>query len=270
MSELKITGATRIIGLIGNPVAQARSPILINQALHDRHLLGLSLFLPFSVSPAQLGSFVQGLRGLENFDGALVTMPFKQTILPLLDRISDAAQIVGAVNAIRRHADGTLEGDVLDGVGFVAGLNSAGYDLKDKTCLVYGSGGAASAIVCALAEQGVALIDIQNRTPQRAADLVTKVSAHWPFTQVRPEQSPTQAYDFVINATSLGMAEDDPLPIPVDVIERAQVVADIVVTREMTPLLIQAKDQGKAIHPGLPMLEGQLALFLDFVGITAE
>ncbi len=267
MSQHKVTGASRVIGLIGHPIHSARSPQLVNDLLMERDLFGPYLFVPLAVTPAQLATVIAGLRPIENFAGALVTMPFKQAILPLLDQISPAAQIVGAVNALRRHADGTLEGEILDGVGFVAGLRAAGLDVKDQRCLVYGSGGAASAIVCALAEHGATLIDIQNRTPERAVALAAKVISHWPFSQVRPAPSSTQHYDLVINATSLGMADDDPVPIPLEVIMRADVVADIIVTRDMTPLLTLAHQHGKTIHTGLPMLQGQLDLFIDFIGV---
>ncbi len=268
MSESGITGTTRIIGLIGNPISSARSPLLVNALLQQRGLFGALVFVPFAFAPAGLASWVGSLRQLDNFAGALVTMPFKQAILPLLDQVSAAARIAGAVNAVRRLDNGRLEGDILDGLGFVRGLQASGYAIAQQRFLVYGCGGAASAIVCALAQEGAARIDIQNRTFAHAVELVRRVQAEWPLVALQPSMSASASYDVVINATSLGMQDSDPLPIQLDVIQKTRLVADIVITRDMTPLLLLAQSHGIAIQRGLPMLTGQLDLFLEFVGAT--
>src|SRR5262249_44031360 len=150
MAPPEITGATRIIGLIADPVVQARSPALANDMLRRSGRFGAFAMLPMHVPAAGLGPAIEGLRAIENFAGAIVSMPHKTTIVALLDELTPESRLVGAVNVIAREADGRLRGNVLDGEGFVAGMRAAGHDVTGRTCLLVGAGGAASAIAVAL------------------------------------------------------------------------------------------------------------------------
>src|SRR5262245_20686179 len=122
MSGESITGATRVLGLIADPVAQARSPAMANARLLAQRLYGPFVLVPMHVPASGLVEFTAGLRRQQNFSGAIVSMPHKIEIVALLDELTRDAQLVGAVNVIRRDANGRLSGTVLDGEGFVAGL----------------------------------------------------------------------------------------------------------------------------------------------------
>jgi len=265
MSTGALSGKTRFMGILGDPLEQARSPALANARLVEQGLWGQAVLIPMQVAAGELPAVLAGLRPVQNFLGAIVTMPHKQAVLPLLDSISVAASVVGAVNVLRRDAAGRLHGDVFDGEGFVAGLAQAGHGVAGRRCLLLGSGGAASAIACALAAHGAAAIDIVNRNQTKAELLAGRVRGHWPATAVACPALPGAAYDLVINGTSLGMREGDPLPVSEAVIATAGLVAEVVVTREWTPLLLAAQAQGRPVHAGLHMLTAQMELLLGFM-----
>jgi shikimate dehydrogenase len=226
MTPPEITGATRILGLIADPVAQARSPALANAVLQRSGCFGAFALLPMHVPAAALVAAVGGLRAIENFAGAIVSMPHKTTIVPLLDQLTPESRLVGAVNVVARAADGQLTGNVLDGEGFVAGMRSAGHDVAGRSCLLVGAGGAASAIAIALATHACGSLTIANRTSSKAASLCARVREACPQARVGIGDASEGAYDVVINATSLGMRPDDDLPVAERVIERAGLVAE--------------------------------------------
>jgi shikimate dehydrogenase len=125
-----ITGQTRTLGLIADPVLQARSPALVNTRLADLGLQAHWALLPMQVNTAQLPPFMAALRAWQNFDGAIVSMPHKTAAASLVDVLTPEAQLVQAVNVIKRHPDGRLEGTALDGHGMVAGLQQHGHRIE--------------------------------------------------------------------------------------------------------------------------------------------
>jgi shikimate dehydrogenase len=260
-----ITGATKLLALIADPVVQARSPGLVTTILQRRGRFGDFVFVPMQVPDGALGDVVPAIRRIGNFAGAVVSMPHKQAMLPLIDEVLDDGRVAGAVNVIRRDADGRLIGTTLDGEGFVAGLAGAGHGVRGATCVMAGAGGAASAIAFALARHGCAALAIVNRTQAKADALAAQVRAAFPSVDVRAGND-GRRWDVAVNATSLGMRPGDALPMTRDLLERSSLVAECVVAPEMTPLLALARDLGRPIHPGLPMLTAQLDLLLDFMG----
>ena len=121
-----ITGRTRLLAIIADPVAGTQSPVMVNDVLQKRGLFGAFVLLPMQVGPDGLGPTIRALRHIRTFAGAIVSMPHKSAIVPLLDELTPEAQLAGAVNVIRRTPAGRLLGTDLDGEGFVAGLRSAG------------------------------------------------------------------------------------------------------------------------------------------------
>lgn len=261
-----ISGATRLLGVIADPVAQARSPGMANALLERRGRLGDFVLVPMHVAAGALEPAIAGLRALGNFAGAIVSMPHKSAITALVDEQSDAAREVGAANVIRREADGRLVATMLDGEGFVAGLRAAGHEVAGKRCLLVGAGGAASAIAFALARHGCRALAIANRSERRAVELAERVSAAWPRVEVRAVRTASGACDVAINATPLGMRAGDELPLPRDVVAAAGLVAECVIAPEVTPLLELARALGRSTHGGVPMLAAQMDLMLDFMG----
>ncbi|MCQ8118860.1 shikimate dehydrogenase family protein [Methylomonas rosea] len=261
-----ITGNTKILGVIADPVSQARTPVMANTLLDERGLLGAFAMLPMQVSAEGFPAFIAGLRAMKNFGGAVVSMPHKIVAASLIDELTPEARLVGAVNVVRRNRDGRLIGTMLDGEGFIAGLAGAGYSVKGASVLLVGAGGAASAIAFALAKHGCATLCIQNRTPQRASALVERVTDVYPQVEVTTAIHATSHYDIAINGTSLGMKPSDELPIAKGLIRHCGLVAECVIAPEMTPLLQEASDQGKVVHTGVPMLAAQMNFMLAFMG----
>jgi shikimate dehydrogenase len=190
MQYSTITGRSKLLGVIADPVAQARSPSMANALLPEQERFGEFVLLPLHVPGSSLGAVLTGLRGIHNFAGVIVSMPHKSAIVPLLDELTPEAQLVGAVNVIRREASGRLIGTALDGEGFVTGLRSAGYEVHGKACLLVGAGGAAAAIAFALAKYGCNSLTITNRTETRALTLAARVRAAWPALRVRAGKPP--------------------------------------------------------------------------------
>lgn len=262
-----ISGRTRLLALIADPVLQARSPGMGNALLETRGRDGAFVVVPMQVPEGALEAVVAAVRRIGNFAGAIVSMPHKSAIVPLLDELTPEAALVGAVNVVRRAPDGRLAGTIMDGEGFVDGLRAAKHEVRGATCLLVGAGGAASAIAFALARHGCGSLAIVNRTPSRAADLAARVRAAFPATPVRLGDTPDARYDLAVNATSLGMRIRDELPMSPDLVERSALVAECVIAPEMTGLLALAAASGRAIHTGVPMLEAQMSLMLEFMGV---
>jgi shikimate dehydrogenase len=261
-----ITGATRILGLIADPVAQARSPAMGNALLERRGRFGEYVLVPMQVSSDGLADCLLALRHLRNFGGAIVSMPHKTAIVELLDELTAEAQLVGAVNVVQRRADGSLLGTVLDGEGFVGGLRNAGHRVAGARCLLAGAGGAASAVAFALAKYGCASICLVNRSRAKAEALADRLRRAFPSVVVSADAASLAHIDIAINATSLGMKPDDALPLTDAVIARSALVAECVIAPEMTRLLETAQRRGCSIHTGVPMLEAQIGMMLAFMG----
>jgi shikimate dehydrogenase len=262
-----ITGATRVLGLIADPVVQARSPAMVNARLLEQRSFGSFVLVPMHVPAAGLADFVAGLRHQRNFYGAIVSMPHKIEIVALLDELTPEARLVGAVNVIRRDAAGQITGTVLDGEGFVAGLLAAGHRVRDAMCVLAGAGGAASAVAVALAKHGCRALHLTNRTPAKADALAARVRAAFLNVAVTVGGDAPAHIDIAINATSLGMRTDDALPMSEDIVDRSTLVAECVIAPEMTRLLEVARRRGRAIHTGVAMLTSQLDLMLAFMGV---
>ncbi len=255
-----ITGHTRLVGVIGWPVEHSLSPVMHNAAFAA---LGLDwAYVPLPVYPDHIGEAVRGLRAM-GFIGANVTVPHKQAVLSHLDDMAHAALVIGAVNAIVVR-EGTLYGDNTDAAGFLAALADAGFDPAGKYCAVLGAGGAARAIVHALADAGSRQMIVFNRSVTRARRLCRDMAKFHP--DVRFEANPLdRARDvgndtsLLVNATSLGMWPDvDRSPWPSDLpIPDHLTVCDLVYTPLETQFLSQARAAGAEVVGGLGMLVHQ-------------
>jgi shikimate dehydrogenase len=261
----EITGTTRVYAILADPIGQVRTPQALNPLMRERGVDGV--MVPLHVAAPDLPRLVDGLRGWRNFGGGIVTVPHKTAMLALCDSISERARAVGAVNTIRREPDGRLVGEMLDGLGFVAGLRQAGIDPRGARVYLAGAGGAANAIAFALAEAGAARLTVANRTRPRAEDLQARLAAAFPGIEVAIGSADPGGHDLVVNATSLGLRPDDPLPLDPAGLAPAMTVAEIIMQPEVTPLLAAARSAGCRIHPGAPMLAGQLALMAAFLGV---
>ncbi|WP_349975791.1 shikimate dehydrogenase [Pseudomonas sp. WHRI 8519] len=259
-----VSGRTRVFAILADPIHHVKTPEEMNNLMTE---LGLDqIMVPFHVKPENLASVVSGLRGIESLDGFIVTVPHKSSIIDLCDTLSPAAKMVGAANVVRRTKDG-LHGDMLDGVGFVAGLRNAGFEPTGKTAYLAGAGGAANAIAFSLAEAGVRKLTVANRTRSKAELLVMRLREIFPKIDFEAGSPDASGHELVINATSMGLNETDPYPLDVESLTADQVVAEIIMQPEYTPLLTYAATLGCKVHLGRPMLKCQIEYMAMAMGV---
>ncbi len=261
---MPVTGNTRLVGIIGWPVAHSLSPQMHNAAFAA---LGLDYaYLPLPVQPASLAAAIRGAAAL-GFRGLNVTVPHKQAVLPLLDEIDPAAQAIGAVNTIR--FDGPESGDYslpisrgynTDWSGFQADLAALGVAVAGETCCVLGAGGSARAVVYALARAG-AEVHIFARRPEQATQLAQELSPHLAGASLSAHDwqtlySPLPEPHLIVNTTPAGMhPAEDASPWPADApIPGTSFVYDLVYNPPVTRFLRQARVAGCSVANGLGML----------------
>lgn len=257
---------TRLLGVIGDPVAHSLSPAMHNPALA---WLGLNYrYMAFQVHPDRLREAVHGFRAM-GMVGFNATIPHKEALLREMDWLHPLAQWIGAVNTVAIDPDGTLRGYNTDAQGFTDDL--AGYfsgDLQATEVVVLGAGGAARGVVVGLLEEGAARITVANRTLERAERLVTELASHYPWATLtaapltlgagqREKALPLGNCRLLVNTTSLGMSGEgggmvDLAPLPDDAL-----VYDIVYNPRRTPLLQAAEARGLQVANGLGMLVHQ-------------
>lgn len=247
-----ISGAARVAGVVGWPVAHSRSPRLHGHWLHRYGIDGA--YVPLAVPPEMLAAAVGGLHAA-GFRGLNVTLPHKVAVMALCNRIDDAARRIGAVNTLVFGPQG-IEGRNTDGIGFVASLEAGGA-LPPGPALVLGAGGAARAIAAALLDRGM-MVTVCNRSPDRANAL----AAALPGVQTLPWDARAHAlggFGLLVNTTQLGMAGQPPLGLALDAAAPGLVVADIVYVPLHTPLLAAAQARGLRTVGGIGMLLHQAA-----------
>ena len=256
-----ISGRTRVLGVIGDPIAHTLSPAMHNAALQALELDGV--YMPFHVRPDRLGEAIAGVRALDLL-GLNVTVPHKQAVMEYLDEIAAEATAIGAVNTIA-FTDGMLKGYNTDAFGILENLRSeGGLETLPEHVVLLGAGGAGRAILYALLQQTeVREILLLNRTAARAeslardldpaADRVTVGS----LDQDHAEQ--IRASELLINSTAAGMypqAEASPLADGRG-LHRDMLVVDIVYKPQRTVLMEQAGKEGARALNGLGMLAHQ-------------
>jgi shikimate dehydrogenase len=260
-----IDGATRLYAIIGDPIEQVRSPQVLNPRFAAAGLH--AVLVPVHVRPALFDETVKGLMAIGNLDGIIATVPYKARIMPFIGNPLPMAAKVGAANALRREPDGSWSADMFDGRGLVRGLLNAGIAPENRRVMLVGAGGAGSAIAVALADAGVAAMTIFDVAPGKAEALADRVAAAFPACSVRAGPVRIPGHDTLINATPVGMAPGDRIPMPLDGLSPDVLVIDVIHKPETTPFLDHARALGCQAFDGHLMLNGQaeeLAAF--FIG----
>ncbi len=238
-----INGKTVLYGIIGNPVTHSLSPAMHNAALAASSIDGV--YLPFPAP--DIAAAVTGIRGL-GIQGASVTIPHKEKVIPLLDEIDSVAQKIGAVNTVI-NSNGTLKGLNTDWLGATRALEEE-IDLNGMQAVILGAGGSARAIGFGLLEKGAKFV-LCSRTESRGRDLADELGCPW----VSLAEADNLSGDILINATSVGMQPQiENSPVPELILSRFQVVMDIVYAPLKTRLLQEAERNGCKIINGLEML----------------
>jgi shikimate dehydrogenase len=259
-----ISGRTELIAHLGYPTESFTAPMIYNPWFAARGID--AVVVPMGVRAEHYAAFLRPLFSLSNLRGALVTMPHKVTTIGLLDEISTAVEIAGACNAIRRHKDGSLCGDLFDGIGFTRAARHAGFEFAGADCLIVGAGGVGSAIAAAIAAErprSIALYDIRAGV---AEALAARLRRHHPGLDIRLSDNDPAGYGLVVNATPLGMNLADPLPFDPEHLDAGALVGDVVLGPGRTPLLQAAARRGCHTLVGADMLFEQIPAYLDFFG----
>jgi shikimate dehydrogenase len=260
------TGKALVALIIGHPIAQVRSPGAVNAELARRRLD--AVLVPMEVEPPNLAAALGMLRGWRNCCGAIITVPHKIAAAAMVDRLSERAKLLGAVNMVRRTADASLEGDMIDGDGFLAALAAAGRSVDGASVVIFGGGGVGLALLLALLGAGAKTIAMHEPNGDRRQALrrvAERIGASNRFSLDAVAALPSA--DIAINATPLGMSPGDALPFDPRRLKKGAHVADVVTLPEVTPLLQEAVACGLSIQTGRAMAEAQMPLQLQYFGL---
>jgi shikimate dehydrogenase len=262
------SGATRVHFIVGDPIAQVKSPFGVTQAFeaHGRD----AICVPAHVAPADLSAWWAGTQRAHNIDGLIVTVPHKFACTAFCDTLSERAAFLGTVNTVRRNAQGHWHGDMFDGLGYVRAMEKNGCVLKNKRALLVGAGGAGSAVAHSLVLAGVRELAIHEPDAQRRESLIDrlnslklgKVTNLEKFTLGSPD--PT-GFDVAVNATPIGMKESDPTPIDITQIHRDMFIGCVITAPAITPLIAAARAKGCNTVTGADMFAQVRELMVQFL-----
>jgi shikimate dehydrogenase len=244
-----ITARTALCGIVLHPAGHTRSPAMHNAAFEA---LGLDArYLAFDVPPERLADAIRGARAL-GVRQLAISIPHKQAVLGLLDRVDETARRIGAANTATLR-DGRFEGANTDWIGAVRALERAGA-LAGRRAVVLGAGGAARAVVFGLLARG-ACVRVLGRTPARAEALARELGARGAGPLAALTETP---FDVLVNATSVGLRSAES-PVPAEALRAGAVVMDAVYDPPDTRLLREARERGCATVAGKWMLVEQAA-----------
>ena len=242
-----------VAAVIGHPVNHSRSPRMHNYWLAQFGLEGY--YIPLDIDPTKFERSIRNLPEL-GLVGANITIPYKEKVLKIADKISDRAALVGAANTLTFLQNGGIYADNTDGYGFLQNIKSKYKDWSASAgiSVVFGAGGASRAILGALLEDGASDIILANRTRSRADQLRSDFGAKIKVVDWMKIQNYLSDASTIINTTSLGMVGKTDLPIPLNTLKKNTLVTDIVYTPIETLLLDTATKMGCRTVDGLGML----------------
>ncbi len=255
------SGATRVVFILGDPIAQVKAPQGLTREFERRGRD--AIVVPLQLPPADVDAGIVAITRAKNVDGLIATIPHKFALAARCATLSERSKFLGVANVARRNADGGWHGDMLDGEGFADPLAKAGCAFKGNRALLVGAGGAGSAIALALLDRGVARLAVHDVDAVRRDALIAKLESKFSGRVVAGSADPSDAA-IVVNATPLGMKPDDSLPVDVSRLAPAAFVGDVVTVPEMTSLLVAAQEKGCRIQTGVGMFGGNLGLMADF------
>lgn len=255
--------------MIGDPVSQAATPALFNAYCANHEIAAVMVGLRIATR-RDLSTLIDLWRSSRSLSGLVSTLPFKNDLAELVDLTSNRAARLDSVNCVRMDTEGRLEGEMLDGVGFLAAARKHGFSPNGASVLIVGAGAAGRAIAAALDEAEVASLSViePNETAFRHLARILgsgKIELHR-----ATGQCDLSGFDLIINASPLGMRTSDPLPIAAKTLHSHTLVADCVTNTATTPLLEAAQTAGCEIQRGTEMASGQLPLMLAHFQMLAS
>lgn len=257
-----INGSTRVFAIMGDPIAQVRSP----QDFTERFATaGMNaVFIPAHIREHEFDQVAPGFLKLANLAGLVITLPYKARMLPFCSRVGRAAEVIGAVNVMRREPDSSWTGDMFDGVGFVWAAQSKA-DLRRRRVLQFGAGGAGSGIAYSLAEAGVASIDLSDPRRERVQVLIDRLTPAFPNCRFAEATSERTGYDMIVNASTVGMRPGDGLPGEIGALTCNSIVGEVVNSEAPTALEQLAIEQGCPHVRGLEMHAAQMDTLMHYL-----
>lgn len=261
MTEFVPSGSTELFPVVGDPIAQVKSPEVITRILSGRRVD--AMVVPTHVSPASLQAFFDAMLRIHNVGGLLVTVPHKQAALQFCAAVTERAKFVGAVNVVVRTPTGWY-GDNTDGLGYLDGIEKEGFSVAGRRALLVGCGGAGSAIALEILQRGASQLAIHDIDIPRRDAVAQKLEQRFPGRVVIGCSDPA-GFDLVANATPLGMKASDPLPVDVSRLNASQFVACVVTKPEIPPLIIEARMRGCPTMTGAGMFEAQAETLVEFL-----
>lgn len=256
-----LNGSTRVHLIVGEPIAQVKSPAGVTEAFVARG--ANAILIPAHVVPAELDRFIENIVTMRNLDGVIVTVPHKFACFRHVTEPTDRARFLGAVNVMRRTATGWA-GDMVDGLGFVGGIRAEGFQPQGKSALLIGAGGAGTAIALSLLEAGIRDLAIHDEDAGRRDTLIRRLMDRF-GDAVRVGEPDPAGFDLVVNATPTGMKPGDPLPVPVERLSPTTFVGDVITAPAVSPLVEAARRIGCPTQVGGAMFANLLDLMVDFL-----
>ena len=262
-------GSTKIYGCLADPIDHVKAPTIFTSIFKEKNID--AVMIPIHVDRDNLEKVITSLKQIKNFEGMTVTIPHKTTVANLCDHLEQDAEFTQSVNWIKFDKDRKLIGNNFDGQGFVTGLLSQNFFIKNKKVCIFGAGGAAVSIAFSLAKRKIKYLQIINRNFDKADELMKKIKFIDKDLLVEVTEYEDnyllKDFDIIINATSLGLHKNDKLPFDVSKTLPKSVIADIIMQPLNTELLKQAKKIGRPVHYGKYMIESQIDLVGNFLDL---
>lgn len=262
MTALRINGETRLYAIVGDPIVQVKSPELYSELFAAAGMN--AVMIPMHLLPERFDPTMTALMEIENVDGLIVTVPYKGRAVRFATRLGPTASRVGALNALRREADGTWTGDMFDGVGFVRGAERKGEVLRGRRVALFGAGGAGSAIGCELAAAGVASLAIIDPQAERAEVLARTLRDAFPGCRVEAAAAVPRDTNMIVNASTVGMRKSDGMPGEIGALTPETLVGDVIIAEEPSPIIRHAMRHGCSHVSGRDMFAGQSDALMSF------
>ena len=263
---IPIRSSTILAGTIGDPIAHMRAPESMTEWFAEHGVD--AVWLAFHVHPDQLPAFMNGVRTLVNMAGLTVTMPHKRAIVSLADELSDSVRHSGVANMIRREPDGRLIADNADGAGFVAALHTNNIAITGRSFWLVGAGGAGTAIAWSVAAEAPRSINVNDADTAAAERLVAGLRAGYPSIEFSTRVPSPRDVDVAVNATPSGLHAGDPMSFDPTPLRKDACVVDIIMSPPVTDLLRTATSLGLKTVRGQDMLDGQLQIYAEYLGLA--
>lgn len=267
----RFQGDATVYLIPGDPVSNVRLPRMFD-AVFERFGID-AVLLPMQVSKRDFAVFFRAAFLARNVGGMVIAPPHKPLVIDLLDACGLAGRIAGSVNVVRRTDNNALEGDLFDGDGLLDALDHYAMPYRGKRVLVLGAGVTAAAIGTALVEggatHGVSHIAFYDTAPGKAERVAAKLDSFFAADVIAAFSNAPEGYDLVINATTSGLSEDDPLPFDVARMDDGAALFDTLLRNQPTPLVRAARARGLHAQAGFEMLIQQMPHYLRHFGHEA-